>query len=152
MSDDAIRPTFEWLITRGEGVDALVASIRKAADNSTPELSTAALLARTDQGNPGIAISLMLKRVTLHPGKVLYWASGNIHAYLSGLGIELMTSSDNVLRGGLTPKHIDVLEQLVDVLDFRPIPVPYLAAESLSSRVWAFRPDVPDFVLVRIER
>lgn len=149
-SDDEIRPTFEWLISRGEGVDALVAAIAQAANDSTPELSTAALLAHTYPGDPGIAISLMLNRVTLHPGEVLYLPAGNIHAYLSGLGIELMASSDNVLRGGLTPKHIDVPE-LLDVLDFRPIPVPYLTGESPSVGVQVFRPDVADFVLVRIE-
>ena len=51
------------------------------------------------------------------PGEALYLPAGNLHAYLQGAGIELMANSDNVLRGGLTPKHVDVPE-LLRVLDF----------------------------------
>ncbi len=61
-----------------------------------------------------------------------------------------MAASDNVLRGGLTPKHIDVPE-LLGVLDFTPVPVPYLHPSSPASGVSVYTPDVPDFVLVRVE-
>ena len=71
---------------------------------------------------------------------------GDIHAYLGGLGIELMAASDNVLRGGLTTKHVDVPE-LLKIVDFRPLPVPYLEPERPQPGVAVFRPDVPDFVL-----
>ena len=101
-------------------------------------------------GDPGIVISLLLNRVRLRRGEALYLAAGNIHAYLAGLGIELMAASDNVLRGGLTPKHIDVTE-LLDVLDFTPIAPPRLEPEAVAPGVVAFRPDVPDFVLYRVE-
>jgi mannose-6-phosphate isomerase len=101
-------------------------------------------------GDPGIVISLLLNRVRLRRGESLYLAAGNIHAYLSGLGIELMAASDNVLRGGLTPKHIDVSE-LLEVLDFTPIAPPRLEPEPVSPGVVAFRPDVLDFVLYRAE-
>lgn len=144
LQRDGLRDTFEWLVTRGEGVHELVAAISAGGD------ATARLLAAAFPGDPGIAVSLLLNRVTMSKGEVLYLPAGNIHAYLSGIGIELMASSDNVLRGGLTPKHVDVPE-LLDVLDFRPIPVPYLAAEHPAPGVEVFRPDVPDFVLVRIE-
>jgi len=148
--DDALRDVFEWLITRGERVDDLISEVVAAADNSSPQLATVGLLARDYPGDPGIVISLMLNRVTLERGEVLYLPAGNIHAYLRGVGIELMSSSDNVLRGGLTPKHIDVPE-LLSVLDFRPVAVPYLAPERPAPGVEVFRPDVPDFVLVTIE-
>ena len=148
--DSSLRDVFEWLITRGDGVDELIAQVVSRADAGTPELATVTLLADAYPGDPGIVISLMLHRVTLARGEVLYLPAGNIHAYLSGIGIELMASSDNVLRGGLTPKHIDVPE-LLSVLDFRPVPVPYLRPERPSSGVEVFRPDVPDFVLVAIE-
>ena len=59
----------------------------------------------------------MLNRVVLEPGQALYLPAGNLHAYLQGVGVELMANSDNVLRGGLTPKHVDVPE-LMRVLDF----------------------------------
>ena len=142
--DDSLRDTFEWLITRGDGVDELVAAL---SETGGPALRS---LAEHYPGDPGIVISLLLHRVTLRKGEVLYLPAGNIHAYQSGLGIEVMASSDNVLRGGLTPKHVDVPE-LLEVLDFRPIPVPYLVPEHPSSGVAVYRPDVPDFVLVRIE-
>ena len=148
--DESLREVFEWLITRGPGVDELIAAVVERADGSTPALATAAELARQYPGDPGIVISLLLHRVTLDRGEVLYLPAGNIHAYLHGVGIELMASSDNVLRGGLTPKHIDVPE-LLSVLDFRPVPVPYLAPEHPSVGVEVFRPDVPDFVLVVVE-
>ncbi len=79
----------------------------------------------------------------------LYLPAGNIHAYLRGLGIELMAASDNVLRGGLTPKRIDVPE-LVSVLDFSPIDAAPLAPERPEPGVEVFRPDVPDFALDHI--
>jgi mannose-6-phosphate isomerase len=104
------------------------------------------LLAEYYPGDPGIPISLLLHTIALRPGEVLYLPAGNIHAYLGGLGIELMAASDNVLRGGLTPKHVDVPE-LLEVLDFRPLPVPYLPGVELAPGVREFRPDVPDFVL-----
>ncbi|MEP6477802.1 MAG: mannose-6-phosphate isomerase, class I [Rhodoglobus sp.] len=147
---ESLRPAFEWLISRGEGVDELIARVSELADDSTPELATAALLARLFPGDPGIVISLMLNTVTMKRGEVLYLPAGNIHAYLEGVGIELMSASDNVLRGGLTPKHVDVPE-LVDVLDFSPIPLPYLAPQHPSAGVAVFQPPVSDFTLVRVE-
>jgi mannose-6-phosphate isomerase len=95
-------------------------------------------------------ISLLLNRVRLKRGEALYLAAGNIHAYLEGLGIELMAASDNVLRGGLTPKHVDVGE-LLDVLDFTAIEPPRLAPQDVAPGVVVYRPDVPDFSLYRVE-
>jgi mannose-6-phosphate isomerase len=133
-----LRATFEWLISRGDGVDALIARVVAVARAHPDEFGTIVALAHAYPGDPGILISLMLNEVSLKRGEVLYLAAGNIHAYLSGIGIELMTASDNVLRGGLTPKHIDVAE-LLDVLDFDPVTVPYLAASpaGVSSEVFS---------------
>jgi mannose-6-phosphate isomerase len=61
----------------------------------------------------------------------------------------VMAASDNVLRGGLTPKHIDV-DELLEVLDFTPLPVPYLAPEVQADGVAVYRPAVPDFELAHI--
>jgi len=114
------------------------------------ELATVRDLAVAYPGDPGIVISLLTNRVSLKRGEVLYLPAGNIHAYLLGLGIELMAASDNVLRGGLTPKHIDV-DELLDVLEFSPVPVPYLAPIVHTPGVSEYRPDVDDFALVHIE-
>jgi mannose-6-phosphate isomerase len=76
-------------------------------------------------GDAGVLAALLLNRVTLAPGEALFLPAGNLHTYLSGAGIELMANSDNVLRGGLTPKHVDVPE-LLRVLDFTAAPPPVL--------------------------
>lgn len=145
-SDDDIRAVFEWLLSRGDGVDELLtALVAAAAQVDGPHYSLIAELAAAYPGDPGIAISLMLNLAELVPGEVLFLPAGNIHAYVEGLGIELMAASDNVLRGGLTPKHVDVPE-LLSVLDFTPLPVPYLAPE-VTDGVSSFRP-LPDFQLL----
>ena len=151
LSDDDLRPAFEWLVSGGDDVAELVAAVVEASaslegDNFTlvGELSAAY------PGDPGIVVSLMLNLVTLKPGEVLYLPAGNIHAYVEGLGIELMAASDNVLRGGLTPKHIDVGE-LLSVLDFTPVPVPYLEPVALPGGVNLYRPGVPDFALAVVQ-
>jgi mannose-6-phosphate isomerase len=163
VDDSSLRAVFEWLIGGGEDVAKLRARILElAAAQSAASVASAASaasvlefrsvenLSRLFPEDVGILLSLLLNYVTLRAGEAVYLPAGNIHAYQHGLGIEVLAASDNVLRGGLTPKHIDVPE-LLSVLDFRPLPVPYLAAEQLSHRVRAFRPDVPDFELIVIQ-
>lgn len=74
--------------------------------------AVSASLARHYPGDPGVIAALLLNHVRLHPGEALYLGAGVPHAYLAGLGVELMANSDNVLRCGLTPKHVDVPELL----------------------------------------
>jgi len=62
---------------------------------------------------------LLLNRISLAQGEAIFVPAGNLHTYLRGFGVEVMANSDNVLRGGLTPKHVDVPE-LLRVLDFDP--------------------------------
>jgi len=146
--DESFGEVFEWLISRGPGATELVAAVVAAAPSvHGPEFALVGELAAAYPGDPGIAISLMLNLVSLHRGEVLYLPAGNIHAYIEGLGIELMAASDNVLRGGLTPKHVDVPE-LLAVLDFAPLPVPYLTPIPEADGVEAFRPPVQDFALL----
>jgi mannose-6-phosphate isomerase len=150
----ALERTFQWLIENGSGVPTLVSLVSVLAQDGNVtgfdlEMQTVRMLAAEYPGDPGIVISLLINTVQLTAGESLYLPAGNIHAYLSGLGVELMAASDNVLRGGLTPKHIDVPE-LLTVLDFSPVPVPYLHAETPTANVEVLRPDVPDFLLVRV--
>jgi mannose-6-phosphate isomerase len=65
----------------------------------------------------GVLSPILLNLICLEPGQAIFLNAGELHAYLKGLGIELMANSDNVLRGGLTPKHVDVPE-LLRVLEF----------------------------------
>jgi mannose-6-phosphate isomerase len=87
----------------------------------TRELEWALRIAALHPNDPGIAVALALNLVVLEPGQALFLPAGYLHAYLEGTGVEIMASSDNVLRGGLTPKHVDVPE-LLDVLDFHAAP------------------------------
>jgi mannose-6-phosphate isomerase len=82
-------------------------------------------LAAAYPGDPGVVISLMCNHLKLAPGEAVYLPAGNLHAYLSGAGVEVMASSDNVLRGGLTTKHVD-LAALIEVLDFTDAKIPVL--------------------------
>jgi mannose-6-phosphate isomerase len=85
----------------------------------------AASLAETYPGDPGVVISLMCNHLKLAPGEAVFLPAGNLHAYLCGAGVEVMAGSDNVLRGGLTHKHVD-LAALIEVLDFTDGRVPVL--------------------------
>ena len=80
----------------------------------------------------GILSPVILNLICLEPGQALFLPAGELHAYLDGLGIELMANSDNVLRGGLTPKHVDVTE-LLDVLTFNETKVEILLPETIAS-------------------
>lgn len=151
--DVGLPDTVGWLLSGGPAVEALVALVVRLAHTAAGwplEFETVRTLAAEYPGDPGIVMSLLLNRVRLQPGEALYLAAGNIHAYLRGVGVELMTASDNVLRGGLTPKHVDVPE-LLSVLDCRAVPVPYLLPTSPGLNLEVFRPEVPDFVLVRVD-
>ena len=101
-------------------------------------------------GDPGVFIAMMMHHVHLQPGQALFLPAGNIHAYLSGLGVEVMAASDNVLRGGLTPKHIDVLE-LEAVVNFAEEPVELVRQVELANGLVEFKTPVDDFVFYRIE-
>jgi mannose-6-phosphate isomerase len=101
-------------------------------------------------GDPGVLLALFMNHVFLEPGESLFLPAGNIHAYLSGLGVEVMAASDNVLRGGLTTKHIDVNE-LEAVLNFTPMPVPKVRSVELSSGLIHYPCDTDDFLLYRLE-
>lgn len=75
--------------------------------------------------DPGALVALLLNPVTLEPGEAMFLDAGVLHMYLHGVGLEVMGASDNVMRGGLTPKHVDVPE-LVMVLDPTPTAPPVL--------------------------
>ncbi|WP_448615696.1 mannose-6-phosphate isomerase, class I [Modestobacter sp. URMC 112] len=109
----------------------------------------AAQLAGDYPGDPGVVISLMCNHLRLSPGEAVFLPAGNLHAYLCGAGVEVMASSDNVLRGGLTAKHVD-LAALIEVLDFTdgrvPVLHPVLGPGGLRYPV-----PVEDFDLTRVE-
>ena len=100
-------------------------------------------------GDAGVLAALLLNLVVLQPGEALFLPAGNLHAYLSGAGVELMANSDNVLRGGLTSKHVDVAE-LLRVLDFTPRTPPVLRGAPEGGWV-RYDTDAAEFLLRRFE-
>ncbi|MCY3632573.1 MAG: mannose-6-phosphate isomerase, class I [bacterium] len=95
----------------------------------------------------GVAVALMLNLVRLDPGQALFLEAGNLHVYLHGVAVEIMANSDNVLRGGLTVKHVDV-PAVLDVVDCRPLEV---LVQSPDGPCFPFEAPVPDFDLSRVE-
>ena len=98
-------------------LDELLASARKL-EATRPEYSWILRIYDLYPGDIGVLCVLLLNLVKLEPGQAMFAAAGDLHAYLDGFGIELMANSDNVLRGGLTPKHVDIPE-LMKTLTFR---------------------------------
>jgi mannose-6-phosphate isomerase len=97
-----------------------------------------------------VLAALLMNRMTLMPNEALYLPAGNLHAYLSGGGVEIMANSDNVLRGGLTPKHIDV-DELLRVVDFAPGFGGLITPVEESPGVWRYPTPAREFALWRLE-
>jgi mannose-6-phosphate isomerase len=100
--------------------------IDACAEAPGPEAAWVRRLGVTYPGEPSVAATLLLNYVELAPGEALRLEAGNLHAYLHGAGIELMGASDNVVRGGLTTKHVDV-DLLLATVDPTPLVDPVLA-------------------------
>ncbi len=132
-------------------VEAVLAACGREASDETflEERRWAVRLGELYPGDAGVVGALLLNLVRLEAGDALYLPAGNLHAYLSGTGVELMASSDNVLRGGCTPKHVDA-EELCRVLEFRAIPPRPLRPTAVSDVESAYETSAPDFRLSRL--
>ena len=125
---DGLRALFTTWITAPQAdldvlvplvLDGAVNYLRSGATEFAKEAKTTLQLGELYPGDAGVLAALLLNRISLSAGEGIYLPAGNLHAYLHGMGFETMANSDNVLRGGLTPKHVDVPE-LLRVLDFTP--------------------------------
>ncbi len=125
---DGLRALFTtWITAPQPDLDVLVPAViegaigyvRSGDKEFAAEARTVLELGERYPGDAGVLAALLLNRLTLRAGEGIYLPAGNLHTYLRGVGIEVMANSDNVLRGGLTPKHVDVPE-LLRVLDFTP--------------------------------
>lgn len=133
--------------------DVVTAVARRASAGASPSLRADAIvqkLARYYPGDPGVVASLLLNPVTLQPGEALFTPAGTVHAYLGGLAVEVMASSDNVLRAGLTSKYIDVPE-LLNVISTVAAPPIRIAPERVSAIQSTFYVPVDDFELSIVE-
>jgi mannose-6-phosphate isomerase len=125
---DGLRALFTtWITAPQPDIDVLVPAVldgaiqyvSSGATEFAAEARTVLELGERYPGDAGVLAALLLNRITLAPGEGLFLPAGNLHTYLRGFALEVMANSDNVLRGGLTPKHVDVAE-LLRVLDFNP--------------------------------
>jgi mannose-6-phosphate isomerase len=107
-------------------------------------------LASEYPGDIGVLAPLMLNLIRLEIGQAVFLPAGELHGYLAGCGIEIMASSDNVLRGGLTSKHIEVSE-LLDVLTFSTGKARILDPIESASGVWTYETPAAEFELSRID-
>lgn len=130
-------------------VTGLIAALETASSAEfAAELAVAREIAARYPRDAGVIVALLMNLIELRRGEAIFLRAGMLHAYVSGIGVEIMAASDNVLRGGLTPKHIDVPE-LLAVLDTTPGAVevqrPDLAASEVDYPV-----PVADFALRRV--
>lgn len=153
--DDALMTLFELVtasdpVTKRALADATLAACRdrqRSAGEFSRELGWGVRIGELYPGDPGIVLALALNLVVLEPGQAVHLPAGNLHAYLEGTGVEIMASSDNVLRGGLTPKHVDVPE-LRRVLDFRAMPARLVPTEASGAEL-SYRTPTREFALSR---
>ncbi len=151
-----VRAAVEWVLgqAESEGAAPLVGAVAAAvrADGSgpfTPERRWAADLAGRHPGDVGVVLALLLNLVELDADDAVELPAGNLHAYLGGVGIEIMANSDNVLRGGLTSKHVDGPE-LLAVLDCTPVAMRPLRPRTVAPGVEVWDSSAPEFRLSRL--
>ncbi|MET9728063.1 mannose-6-phosphate isomerase, class I [Streptomyces zaomyceticus] len=150
--DAALREVLTALLTADpEEMAHTVAEAAVAADRLGGDHAPYATLAHHYPGDPGVIAAMLLNRVRLQPGEALYLGAGVPHAYLEGLGVEIMANSDNVLRCGLTPKHVDVPE-LLRVVRFEPADPSVLRPEASPTGEEVYDTPIDEFRLSRFVR
>ncbi|ATG56677.1 mannose-6-phosphate isomerase, class I [Brachybacterium ginsengisoli] len=154
-----MRAAFRTLVSASlrpspEAVDEVVAACRarsEAGASPSPRIDRfISLLAEHHRGDPGVVAALLLNPVTLQPGEAMYVPAGALHAYLHGVGIEIMAASDNVLRAGLTPKQVDA-DEVIQCVSVTAAPPMRVAPERQNQTSIAYYAPVDDFELAVTE-
>jgi mannose-6-phosphate isomerase len=137
-------------VLRGDTAEtaATVTEAAAAAERLGGPYAPYAAIARHYPGDPGAIAAMLLNHVTLQPGEAMFLGAGVPHAYLEGLGVEIMANSDNVLRCGLTPKHVDVPE-LLRIVRFESAAPHILRPEADAAGEEVYDTPVDDFRLSR---
>jgi len=131
--------------------EVLAAAVRHGQDEG-PVGKFARLAITLDEyypDDPSLLAALLLNHVCLKPGQGLHNAAGVVHSYLKGVGIEIMASSDNVLRAGLTSKHVDHAA-LISIVNFDPAPADICEPEADGTGVWRYPTPDQEFALWRL--
>lgn len=157
------RALVSWLFSKDPSVTAVQDALRAATEAAVTQSATGTVvetpdsgrldglaeLVRTHPGDPGVLVSLLMHQIALAEGEALYLPPGHLHAYLSGVAVEVMASSDNVLRAGLTPKHIDISE-LSRIMVADELADPTLVPSHPIPGITLWEVPLADFLLARI--
>ncbi|QDQ11916.1 mannose-6-phosphate isomerase, class I [Streptomyces spectabilis] len=147
--DAALREVLTAVLTADrEDMARAVAEAAAAAERLGGAYAPYADAARHFPGDPGVIAAMLLNHVRLNPGEALYLGAGVPHAYLNGMGVEIMANSDNVLRCGLTPKHVDVPE-LLRVVRFEASDPGVLRPEASADGEEVYETPIDEFRLSR---
>jgi mannose-6-phosphate isomerase len=133
-------------------VSDVLAACGPLAAGTGPYAETCASALRVADDHPGdlgLVAMLLMRHLVLQPGQALFMPAGGLHAYLEGTGIEVLANSDNVVRAGLTPKHIDVPE-LLKLLD-PAVTVPILSSCAVAEGLSSYDSPAPEFRLYRLD-
>ncbi len=151
LERDGLAASVTALYRNDESMQATIsATIAACAKRPEPEARLVVDLASHYPDEPSVAVTLLLNRLTLEPGEAIFLGPGNLHAYVHGVGIEIMGASDNVVRGGLTVKHVDV-DELLAVLDFTPLVDPRTPSSAHGPGNWCYDTPGTPFRLWRHE-
>jgi mannose-6-phosphate isomerase len=146
---NGLQKVFSDILHRGGNLDGYNAELAALAENEA-QFGLAEELNLQYPGDPGVVVAMLMNQVYLEPGQALFLPAGNIHAYLGGLGVEVMASSDNVLRGGLTTKHLDI-DELEKVVDFVAGELPLVKPIEIANGLTSYPCEVDEFMLYRAE-
>jgi mannose-6-phosphate isomerase len=145
----ALREVLTAVLTADpDEMTATVAEAAAAAERLGGAYAPYASIAHHYPGDPGVIAAMLLNYVQLQPGEALFLGAGVPHAYLNGLGVEIMANSDNVLRCGLTPKHVDVPE-LLRIVRFEASDPGVLRPEASPSGEEVYDTPIDEFRLSR---
>jgi mannose-6-phosphate isomerase len=155
---DGLRALFTtWITLPQQALDQLLpqlldSCVRQVKERGEFDLEcrTVLELGEAYPGDAGVLAAVLLNRIVLKPGEAIFLPAGNPHAYLRGTGIEILANSDNVLRCGLTPKHVDVPE-LLRVLDFSYGQMPVQRGDEVAPHHFAYPTPAQEFELSRLE-
>lgn len=146
-TEEAVR----WALTAPTPVVAAAAACLRENLRELGEETrgTVAIVTAAHPDDPTLTVAVMLHRVVLRRGEALFLPARMIHGYLHGIGIEIMRASDNVLRAGLTSKHVAV-DELLTVADLTPARPETVRPQSVDGAE-VYAPDTPDFQIVNVQ-
>ena len=138
LFEDGLAQCVRWALSTSEHV----------LPNQIPDWTQR--LASTYPGSGGVLVALLMNHVHLQPGEALFLDAGNVHAYLHGVAVEVMSSSDNVVRAAFTKKHVD-LDEFLEIADFSPTPPSYSRPTQIDKNCWQYELPTQAFGVQRID-